>query len=336
MAENKNRIEGVDLLKGITILLVVIYHLGIFYGLSDIIRMYVGPFFMQLFFFVSGLFFSTKKSFKLFFWNKVNRLIIPLLFFYLLNYFVGFLASYFFSSSPLVDEFSYASLLDLFNGNEYFTYSGALWFLACLTNAYFLMYLIFLIKNEVLKFLVVISLSLIGYYLGVNKIDLPYFIDSSLTVILFFYLGTILKNNIDTIINKYSQTYLLLIFYALFIVSIFIFDDELLLMKNYIDGNYFVIVLTAIIGIFSHFLICVKINKIKIINFLGKNSLIILGTHQVLIVLFKLILNQFSFLNNVSALIINLLCIVVIEIFIINFLNRFLPHFVGGKDIIKI
>ena len=127
------RNDSIDLLKGYSILLVIIFHLTYYYSGQNWIRVFVGPFFMPLFFFASGIFYSSKSSFKEFFLNKVNRLIIPLFFFYFLNYFLGFLYSTFLSKdNDSVDNFSWSDLLDLFNGQEYFTYAGALWFLVCI------------------------------------------------------------------------------------------------------------------------------------------------------------------------------------------------------------
>ena len=182
------RFENIDLLKGITILLVVLYHLTFFYKDSQFIRIYSTPFFMQLFFFVSGMFFSPKSDFKTFFKNKINRVFIPLLFFYFLNYFAGFLASLALSktSGSSVDPFALINLLDLFNGKEYFTYSGALWFLVCLLNVSFIFYIISKIKNEYFKLTIVLLFSCLGYYLGSNQINIPYFLDSAFTSTTFF------------------------------------------------------------------------------------------------------------------------------------------------------
>ena len=72
----ESRIEWVDLLKGIAILWLVVYHMHVF----DWMRSPV-----PVFFFLSGLFFSEGKSFMAFVGKKAKALLIPLLFFFVLG-----------------------------------------------------------------------------------------------------------------------------------------------------------------------------------------------------------------------------------------------------------
>jgi fucose 4-O-acetylase-like acetyltransferase len=71
-----SRIEWIDLLKGIAILWLILYHMHVF----DWMRSPV-----PVFFFLSGLFFSEGKSFGSFIKKKANTLLVPLLFFFVLG-----------------------------------------------------------------------------------------------------------------------------------------------------------------------------------------------------------------------------------------------------------
>ncbi len=69
----KNRIQWLDVLKGILILCVILSHS---YP-PELYRRFFTPFFLTMFFFASGYTFSTKSSFSAFLKNKAKRLLIP-------------------------------------------------------------------------------------------------------------------------------------------------------------------------------------------------------------------------------------------------------------------
>ena len=67
-----NRIEWVDLLKGIAILWLIVYHMHVFEWMRSPV---------PVFFFLSGLFFSEGMSFSSFVGKKARALLVPLAFF---------------------------------------------------------------------------------------------------------------------------------------------------------------------------------------------------------------------------------------------------------------
>lgn len=84
MGGGKNRIQYVDLAKGFGIMVVVVYH--IFYHLHNMPAINVISIFMlPLFFFLSGLFFKEYDGFSEFLVKKINTLLIPFAFFYLIT-----------------------------------------------------------------------------------------------------------------------------------------------------------------------------------------------------------------------------------------------------------
>lgn len=71
-----NRIEWVDLLKGIAILWLIVYHMHVFEWMRSPV---------PVFFFLSGLFFSEGMSFSSFVGKKAKALLVPLVFFFVLG-----------------------------------------------------------------------------------------------------------------------------------------------------------------------------------------------------------------------------------------------------------
>ena len=78
----KQRIEYIDLAKGFCILLVVLSHILAFYRTSLPYDSVLKCFRMPLYFFLSGVFFKQYENFLGFFKRKINKLLIPFLFFF--------------------------------------------------------------------------------------------------------------------------------------------------------------------------------------------------------------------------------------------------------------
>lgn len=78
-----NRIEAIDICKGVGICLVVLFHCSIssYSHLTDV----VCTFHMPLFFFLAGICFSTRYTFDAFAKRKIKRLMIPYFFFAIIH-----------------------------------------------------------------------------------------------------------------------------------------------------------------------------------------------------------------------------------------------------------
>ena len=78
---NKGRIDFIDLAKGFCIIMVVYYHVYTKVYPPSPIDGAISIFRMPLYFFLSGLFFKTYEGFCGFLKRKINKLLIPFLFF---------------------------------------------------------------------------------------------------------------------------------------------------------------------------------------------------------------------------------------------------------------
>ena len=79
----KQRIQYIDLAKGFCILLVVASHILAFYRTQLPYDSVLKCFRMPLYFFLSGVFFKQYENFGGFVKRKINKLLIPFLFFYI-------------------------------------------------------------------------------------------------------------------------------------------------------------------------------------------------------------------------------------------------------------
>ena len=128
----EGRIEWVDLLKGIAILWLIVYHMHVFEWMRSPV---------PVFFFLSGLFFSESKSFGSFVKKKANALLVPLLFFFVLGVAASVLKSVLQGESYSFPQlWLFATLIPADSEVTNPMGVGAIWFLVSLFEIYIIYY----------------------------------------------------------------------------------------------------------------------------------------------------------------------------------------------------
>ena len=109
----KQRIEYIDLAKGLCISLVVLYHIHCFETTTETALQF---FRMPLYYFLSGIFFKEYGGLAIFSIKKVNKLIIPFLFFFLVAYAAGIACHFLhFHERGIIEEpFHWNMIFDIF------------------------------------------------------------------------------------------------------------------------------------------------------------------------------------------------------------------------------
>ena len=185
----KQRIEFIDLTKGLCIMLVVMMHVG---GVFDSLA--TGPvlssFTMPLYFFVSGLFFKSYEGFAGFLARKADKLLVPFLIFYL----GAFLLMYGISKAvpgTFRLPVRWSELLLVFRGHELIRFNPPIWFLIALFNCNILFYLVHYLRRKHIPtmFAVTLLVGATGFWLGKQRIELPFYIDVAMTALPFYFAG---------------------------------------------------------------------------------------------------------------------------------------------------
>lgn len=338
------RIEYIDLAKGICIALVVLYH--IWFGFPSLEIKIISQsviYTLPLFFFLSGLVFRQYDCFKTFLKKKVNSLLIPFLFFYLvftvivpnLLAFVGLLDSNINSAGcKTIWQFIYP---------EYF-FNGPVWFLLSLFEInclfYFLLRIVNSFCNQISSILccaISLILGYVGYSLGVNNINLPMFLDSSLSALPFFTVGYILRSKIDVIYDKTRNNSKILLNLTVFISSILLYYtlDFVNFRGNIFNVSFMHLLITGFVGIISILCFCMTVTNIPLISYWGRYSIHILVTHNVLIVLLAPFINKFFPLNLFTYILFASIIMLIYHFIIIPFSNKYLPYVTGQKPLLK-
>lgn len=308
MADAK-RIEWIDVCKAWGIFLVIVGHV-----LSNVDWVvYIYSFHMPLFFFLSGYVFSTEKyNIKSFLKSRVNSLVIPYVFFYLVT-----LAVYWFFEAPYrnISYTFYDSLKGMFVGaqiNHLMDHNGILWFLPCLFCTEVIGYFVCKIRNVYSKFTILVGIVILGFLI---LSPLPWSLNISFVALQFFIVGNTIKNaecKLDTFMGG-GNKYLLILS---FLLQIYFFPN-FVNMATCDYGNIFLFEIGSYLGIFSTIVIVRHITLFVRWRFLlkiGRNTMIIFALHQILIRACVFLCAKLAPYCEVQR---SLLCAVIIAIFII-------------------
>ncbi len=284
-----NRIEHIDIAKGISITLVAIFHskLKIFFpGFMEAMSLFRMP----LFFFLSGVFFSWSLPPKKYILKKSESLLKP--------YFVVLLFLLLIDFILIGDDLLW-TFKGIFYGNGDTIDWTPLWFLTHLFLVYFTVYFAFrflkfesasmIYKCVLLFILMVVGSSYIDYFwyndieifgYMVNVPGLPFSLDLIFITSVYFTCGYLFRSKLTV----FSPNIFLVVLFAIVFMYVCMFTDSHINLNIRIYENPFFATLGAISGIYIIISLSFMIAKSKILSFvplrLGEASLYILIFHS--------------------------------------------------------
>ena len=323
------RISYIDLAKGICILLVVLDHIagnGFFaggdYPLNDIFEQTRMP----LYFILSGLFFKDYAGgIREFLLRKVNRILVPYLFFLIL-YRASAKAAYWVIGFSIGDVWA------------------PLWFLLCLfwMNAIFatLYYLVKGLapsgfKSEIILGLCVLAIGIGGYFAG----HLPLNIGTAMTSLPFLWMGYLLNRKLHFLELKTNRWSTLLAGIVLLAALHYLYVGENFFYLNTYETPLFLIYLSGLMGTLGVLLLSKSIGHLPVISYIGRYSIIVLCTHMVIV---KAVIAALALLSigwNPAGIVPSLVILtltIACSMFCCWLLSRYLPWFTAQKDLIRL
>lgn len=271
--EESGRVGWVDIAKGITMLIVIWMHVR---NNMPSCEMYAqlnrcfSILYMPCFFIISG-FFLKEESFPIYLKKKARTLLLPLFFVYVLSFAIAWLIS---RHVPgiLKNDVAFSNLFL----SHVFT-NGPIWFLSALFFALVIVYFIKKTKNEVIQLILALTISLLGFYW--NKImewRLPMFWDSGLTAVFFVWIGKYVK----IILDKISSRLYCCVLGAITLIVSYLFGATAEMQMNIYNLSPIKYYLLASIGSFSILFLSKAINENLFLQYVGKNSLVVLCFHM--------------------------------------------------------
>lgn len=334
----EKRIDWIDSLKGIGILLVMLAHTNI----PEKWKIFILTFHMPLFFFISGFLFNPKKYNNTlgFLKKKLFGLIIPYFFLSIILYFYWIVFENRYFSPTNIDIFRpIAGIFYGVNQYDFMPMNDVLWFIPCLFVVELLFYFINKYSKNDYEILIFLVLSSILGYLCMNhlKVRLPWSIDTALSALPFYGVAYLIsKNKVKSVLVS-LQSRIVLIMVCFYVTLKISYINGLVAMVGNLYKNFFYFYIGAFIGIILAANIAKFIKKIKFIKFLGVNSLFILAFHTRF---YRVITySTVKFLNRTFGIIqqsmlwglVYVILTILVAIPLIMFINKYIPFLVGKK-----
>lgn len=294
MEKSEERIQWIDIAKGIGIILVIIGHVSVNQNINN----FIYSFHMPLFFIISGFLYKPKKDFEK---HKAKSILIPYFSFSIISFIYWITIERFFREQEVSPLNVFINIFIARGDNESYIFNVVLWFLPCLFMTEIIFnFLINKTKSKYLKYIMFIS-SIIGFiFPKISDIRLPFCLDIVFTAIAFYYLGFLFKENIKNkflIFLQKGVIYCILLIGIILIVSLLSTIEQGANMMNLKYKYYLIFYVTAILGFYMVYMISNKIT-INFLKWIGKNSLYIMCIHEplkrIVIAIYSKIIGQNS------------------------------------------
>lgn len=318
---NKKRIEWIDNMRGICMILVILHHSGA----PEEYQKFLSPFFLSGFFFISGyLFDNPNKDFdwKLKLIRIFETLVIPYFIYWAISYFL--IAGYTVVWKNGIYDIFIPFLKDLLMGKK-------LWFMSALiVSEIVLVPILPLIRKNSIA-IAITAFSFIGlwYFTPLSKYGMfyPWYINNACIAIYFMICGILFRKT-----NILEQDKLLccaaVVYIVLFVADIYFNITVIMFATNYFN-NILIFIVYAIAGILGLVYLCRRyLSGKNVLGYYGKNSLLIyFFCNQVIILCFK-ITSTIDINWHIKSLLITLMVCIAITI-PVYISNKLLPWMCG-------
>ena len=345
------RIEWVDIVKYVCIIMVMLSHLE---SRTDIWSAFYSPFFLTAFFFTAGYVYKPKGNFKEFLYSKFRQLFAPWFIFSVFDILLSQVLS-FNAHESLVEELKWNFLQIRGQGDQ-------IWFVAALFVT-FIPFYFFIRKYETIsekvigggyskKCLIAIATAWSLSFISIlytwlvpaevfpwNSTALPWHIEYMFQAMFYMVLGFMFRHNFEGMLDRHNTLLVRIVATTLYSLIAFIPFFAKIEMPMLIDVIYQY--MASFVGIFTLIMIAKKVRSNKYVNYVGQNTLIYFALHGKVYSVIQTVLKKFAtgfytaVLNNtaVSSIFCLALSLVLSVILIMPayIINRWLPFVVGRK-----
>ena len=331
----RQRIAYIDFMKCLCIMLIVMYHIDhdFFNYLAPNLNNALQAFRLPMYYFISGIFFKLYEGFADFTRRKVNNILVPFVFFIVLNFVmkcVEALLRLVIGADPI--EVNPVMLVEPFYLRTWL-WTTPLWFLLSLFWVNILFYAIQrFIKPIWALLLVTIALSVVGYVLAANKVQLPLMFDTSLVALPYFVLGWGIHRMGALQPSRWDRWGVLVL--ALASVPIYLFSDFLNLHYQILP-DYWKLYFFPFLAIVALFWACKPIKRVPLLCHYGQYSLIILGTHPLFFLPLRFLFVHYGFEPGLALTLVVFALTMLLELPMIWLLKTYFPSFVAQKPFFK-
>jgi len=332
----RERIAYIDFMKCLCIMLIVLNHIdsSFFNALLPNLNDALQAFRLPMYYFISGIFFKLYDGFGDFTRRKVNNILVPFVFFIVLSYLLRCVeCAVRVAAGVHAIGINPVSLVEPFY-LRYWTETTPLWFLLSLFWVNILFYSLHkLIKNVWGLLLATVLISLVGYYMGVKELQLPFMFDTALVALPYFVLGWGVNRLGALAPSRWDKWGILVL--VVVAVPIYLLSDFMNLHRQVLPA-YWKLYVLPFVAILALFWACKPLPYIPVFCHYGRYSLIILGTHPI----FFLRIREFCIvrLGMEQGIVLSLIIFaltMLLEWPMIWLLKTYLPRFTAQKPFFK-
>ena len=221
--------------------------------------------------------------------------------------------------------------------NSKFDYPNIpIWFLVSLFTTYLLYLLLDFVTRQNLYLMLALSfvLGIGGYLLGRNEIQIPFYLDSSMTCMPFVAVGNVLRKKTDILHSGKKKLTVGIAMICLTVTAI-AYGGDVTFYRNSYDATIFNLYIAGCCGSIAMILLSKLIGRCFVVNYVGRYSIIVLGTHSYFIGLYTPVLTRLMHGNVLLSKTLLLVLVVLSCIFCIYAMRKLVPWFVAQKDLIK-
>lgn len=276
------RINNLDVVRGLCILYVVFYHMSLTYGIisfqstNEHIFFNVMSFFMIPFYLFSGYLFSSKRSPKEYIINKVNKLIIPYLFWGALSVLIFYIYQViFYGTVDLLMPF------DGFLSTCGLKSNTPLWFffsLFIVSIVYYFAQRYF--SNTQLN--IFILLSFIFALIVHNRLQIFSWGNIALGLV-YYHIGYYFKRFSDNLSNKQLNISFIIAICIFILINIFDPQNLAFVLLYQREGNFILNLPFSLSACYILWFITRKFSKKNALTWIGENSLVLFASHRIIL-----------------------------------------------------
>lgn len=321
----KNRVNWLDDARGLSVFGVLLAHTGVEH---TVLYSFYTPFFLVLFFFISGMVFKS-SSIRADLLKVIKHLMIP---YFLLNLLILFLGGDNWSA-VMTGNFSYV-LTKLTN----LLFGKLLWFIPCLIIVQVISIFVLRLckKYSAIKIPIIISFFFSVFIVrNESYYVLPWYADVALFSSSFFLLGNYIRekknfNDWFAFHGVYSRIFALAVLLVYIILAVVI--QPKMNMEFHFAYNYYrnpvLFIFLALLGVFS---VCVFFQTFHVgyLNFLGKNSLSFFAFNGKAFALSMILFSHIPVMEPNFYVILFCLVESAILAVVAVLINRFVPFIIG-------
>lgn len=315
----KQRIAYIDFLKGLCIILIVAFHTKPQAWGEHSYKLLLT---LPIFFMLSGCFFKQPVDFSEFLRRKVNTLIVPLVFFL----FIGFV--YFVMRELAFSRFNVAAVIHKLPSNL-FNFNTPMWFVWVLFVVNILYYCLRKLLSPLWSLVASLAIGVAGYYLNSFGYQLYLLFDIAMVALPFFAVGSLLNHY--SLLSKSPSLAISIPCLLIAFTIVYLTDCGLNMYHREYPAliKFYIVPLCLIIPMMWVSLRLVK-KEVPFVSFIGKNTLIVLGTHYFLLGPLKAGIQLL--LQPMWVYFTTIIGTLALECPIIRLINRYLPYLVGKKE----